>query len=899
MAEKKIRLEDVDKSEVHSFDARSLSQSEMKEEVGARDNATIVPPGNPSETRPKASGTDHGKSENGRQSSRRNLSSSRKCFQKSRTLINKFLESIAFSITTTVATLYALFFSDIVILSMPKSVDEGVGILNFIVFIFFLIELFLSCYAKDKYIGRFYFWLDIVSTASLLLDVPFFMDAVTGNSGSAEDNPILQQTVIARASRAARIGTRAGRIVRLFRIVRMLKMLKVVSKKRDQNDPKSKKKSLKTSKVHVEAVKASVDVENPAEENGKGIYAGNGGQPSRDARLSASINMLEKELMNDEEEDEADDEELKKLEMEAEQEPSNIYRRITELTSRKVVIGVLIMMFVLPQLDFDTSLFVPISDRGSPSDPLNALSRLVQLGCGTSSDCLSSSSTPSYVKTLSEDIVNSMMVSSITVLLGYPTVTLVNITSANYSVPTSLLVTAGYNIKPADWDVLSSWTYDEAARLGNELRDNEILVYSSSDGVFSAIYSEKKDKMVMAALGIAQTLFVTLILTLGGVTFSKDVNRLVVRPIERMVDIVKNLSMNPLTALGNTVEKAANGGGPGLETDMVEGALVRIGRLLQVGFGEAGAAVIAKNIHGKDGKFNPVVPGERITAIFGFCDIRRFTDATESLQEEVMLFVNAIAHIVHAAVTRHGGFPNKNIGDAFLVAWKETKENGTLKLSGDGALRSFLDTIREIAQSHFLKEVAERPVMKKNLGQDYTIRMGFGIHLGWAIEGAIGSNMKIDASYLSPHVNISSRLEAATKQYGVMMLISGEVVKHIKSDLLERCRKIDRVTVKGSKSPIEMWTYDVVDPFVPPKYGFEEFDGIYDSPCAQYADYKTRFEQGIECYIGGNWDEAISKLRDCKQENPHDKPCQVILDYMEENQDALGSWPGYRELTEK
>mmetsp|Transcript_11634 Transcript_11634/g.31263 ORF Transcript_11634/g.31263 Transcript_11634/m.31263 type:complete len:91 (+) Transcript_11634:2835-3107(+) len=59
----------------------------------------------------------------------------------------------------------------------------------------------------------------------------------------------------------------------------------------------------------------------------------------------------------------------------------------------------------------------------------------------------------------------------------------------------------------------------------------------------------------------------------------------------------------------------------------------------------------------------------------------------------------------------------------------------------------------------------------------------FGIHLGWAIEGAIGSNMKIDASYLSPHVNISSRLEAATKQYGVMMLISGEVVKHIKSDL--------------------------------------------------------------------------------------------------------------------
>lgn len=51
--------------------------------------------------------------------------------------------------------------------------------------------------------------------------------------------------------------------------------------------------------------------------------------------------------------------------------------------------------------------------------------------------------------------------------------------------------------------------------------------------------------------------------------------------------------------------------------------------------------------------------------------------------------------------------------------------------------------------------------------------MNFGLHIGWAIEGAIGSNHKIDASYLSPNVNLASRLEAASKQYGVPMLISG------------------------------------------------------------------------------------------------------------------------------
>jgi len=51
----------------------------------------------------------------------------------------------------------------------------------------------------------------------------------------------------------------------------------------------------------------------------------------------------------------------------------------------------------------------------------------------------------------------------------------------------------------------------------------------------------------------------------------------------------------------------------------------------------------------------------------------------------------------------------------------------------------------------------------KNLGPNYEVKMGFGLHQGWAIEGAIGSSFKIDASYLSPHVNMSSRLEAATK----------------------------------------------------------------------------------------------------------------------------------------
>ena len=44
----------------------------------------------------------------------------------------------------------------------------------------------------------------------------------------------------------------------------------------------------------------------------------------------------------------------------------------------------------------------------------------------------------------------------------------------------------------------------------------------------------------------------------------------------------------------------------------------------------------------------------------------------------------------------------------------------------------------------------------------FKVKMGFGLHHGWAIEGAIGSFFKIDATYLSPNVNMAARLEAAT-----------------------------------------------------------------------------------------------------------------------------------------
>jgi hypothetical protein len=67
-----------------------------------------------------------------------------------------------------------------------------------------------------------------------------------------------------------------------------------------------------------------------------------------------------------------------------------------------------------------------------------------------------------------------------------------------------------------------------------------------------------------------------------------------------------------------------------METSILEKLIMKIGALLAVGFGEAGSEIIASNMS-RGGEVDPMLPGKKMLAIFGFCDIRNFTDATEVL----------------------------------------------------------------------------------------------------------------------------------------------------------------------------------------------------------------------------------------------------------------------------
>ena len=153
---------------------------------------------------------------------------------------------------------------------------------------------------------------------------------------------------------------------------------------------------------------------------------------------------------------------------------------------------------------------------------------------------------------------------------------------------------------------------------------------------------------------------------------------------------------------------------------------------MRVGFGEAGANVIASNLaESAGGTLNLMGAGTMIESIFGFCDVRQFTDTTECLQEEVMLFVNRIAHILHGIVVQCSGAANKNIGDAFLLTWKLKEGYSKEKISSlaDQALLAFCKSLIELSKHQdFICNfsVAATARLYKRF-PEYNVRIGSGL----------------------------------------------------------------------------------------------------------------------------------------------------------------------------
>jgi hypothetical protein len=123
-------------------------------------------------------------------------------------------------------TIFSLFADDIRMGVFDKSVDRTFDMITCTCLGLFCLEIFLFSNVVDGYFMSFYFWLDLISTASLITDLQFLMETVTSSQDYSASNA-QQASNLARAGRGARIGTKAGRITRVIRLVRLIRIVKL------------------------------------------------------------------------------------------------------------------------------------------------------------------------------------------------------------------------------------------------------------------------------------------------------------------------------------------------------------------------------------------------------------------------------------------------------------------------------------------------------------------------------------------------------------------------------------------------------------------------------------------------------------------------------------------------
>tara|TARA_R100000654_G_scaffold45824_1_gene71979 strand:- start:325 stop:2061 length:1737 start_codon:yes stop_codon:yes gene_type:complete len=174
--------------------------------------------------------------------------------------------------------------------------------------------------------------------------------------------------------------------------------------------------------------------------------------------------------------------------------------------------------------------------------------------------------------------------------------------------------------------------------------------------------------------------------------------------------------------------------------------------------------------------------GEKRCCTFLFTDVRGFTNLSETLPpEEVTKIMNQALTIQSNAVKEYGGMVDKYIGDAMMAIF-----NAPIDLPNheDRAINTALKIIND---------------MKK---ADLGIAIGIGINTGEAVIGNMGSDTRFDYSAIGDAVNTAARLESATKEVGVDLIIGDNTKKSSSFEL----KLLEPIKVKGKKDYLNIYT---------------------------------------------------------------------------------------------
>ncbi|MEQ9071728.1 MAG: adenylate/guanylate cyclase domain-containing protein, partial [Gimesia chilikensis] len=253
-----------------------------------------------------------------------------------------------------------------------------------------------------------------------------------------------------------------------------------------------------------------------------------------------------------------------------------------------------------------------------------------------------------------------------------------------------------------------------------------------------------------------------------------------------------------------------------------------------------------------------------------FSDIRSFTTISESLSAtELKAMLNEFFTPITEIIFKHQGTIDKYIGDLVMAFWGAPLDDPDHR---SNAILAALEMLQKV--ENLKAEFKEKGFPECNVG--------VGVNSGIMNVGDMGSTYRRSYTVLGDAVNLGSRLEGLTKEYGVKLLIGEETAKGLEGFLL---RHIDKVKVKGKDKAI-----DCYEPMCQLSEASDELKETVE-----------RYHQAQERYFAQDWDTAEQQLRALAEQDPEGVLYKVYLGRIEtlREQELPEDWDGSYTFTHK
>lgn len=246
------------------------------------------------------------------------------------------------------------------------------------------------------------------------------------------------------------------------------------------------------------------------------------------------------------------------------------------------------------------------------------------------------------------------------------------------------------------------------------------------------------------------------------------------------------------------------------------------------------------------GELKAEIAGQRCEVTLLFTDIADFTTISESMEPmELMREISEYLAEVSSALTKRGATIDKYIGDAVMAMWNvPVRQSGHANLACIAAL----DTAAVIQRFNDHRASQGKPVFHTR----------FGLHMGVAVVGNVGSSERMNYTALGESVNLAARLEGLNKQLGTQILISESVLQAVGEDFATR--PVDMVRPKGATRPVLV--YELLQP------------GQYSADAESYMHSWARCYRH---YTGRQWSDAIATLERHAGDFPEDEAAKLLL----------------------